>query len=106
MVATQSIAAELRAKGLTRLHRWSRGVDLACFSPDAPPPPEYAALPRPVLLYVGRVSVEKNIEAFLACDYRGTKVVVGDGAARTDMERAFPQAHFPGPPRGSGLDRK
>lgn len=103
MVATQSIAAELRAKGLTRLHRWSRGVDLACFSPDAPPPPEYAALPRPIMLYVGRVSVEKNIEAFLACDYPGTKVVVGEGPARKGLERRFPQAHFLGPRSGRAL---
>src|SRR3546814_6158829 len=54
------------------------------------------SLPRPVMLYVGRVSVEKNIEAFLACDYPGTKVVVGDGPARKGLERRFPQAHFLG----------
>lgn len=103
MVATQSIASELRAQGLSQLHRWSRGVDLSCFSPDAPPPPEYAALPRPILLYVGRVAVEKNIEAFLACDYPGTKVVVGDGPARKSLEKRFPLAHFLGKRSGRAL---
>ncbi len=81
MVATETIRAQLREQGLTQLTHWSRGVDLACFSPDAPPPGEYAGLPGPILLYVGRVAVEKNIEAFLACPYPGTKVVVGDGPA-------------------------
>lgn len=96
MVATHSIAAELRAQGLGRLHHWGRGVDLTCFSPDATPPGEFAALPRPIMAYVGRVSVEKNIEAFLACGYPGTKVVVGDGPARAVLEKRFPQAHFLG----------
>src|SRR3990167_312557 len=103
MVATQSIASELRTQGLTQLHRWSRGVDLACFLPDAPPPAEFAGLPRPIMLYVGRVSVEKNIEAFLDCDYPGTKVVVGDGPARRSLEKRFPQAHFLGLRSGRAL---
>ena len=103
MVATRSIADELRAQGLTQLHHWGRGVDLDCFSPDAPPPPEYAALPRPILLYAGRVSVEKNIEAFLECDYPGTRVVVGDGPARGVLEKRFPAAHFLGLRRGREL---
>lgn len=103
MVATRSIADELRAQGLGRLHHWSRGVDLACFAPDAPPPGEYAALPRPIMAYVGRVSVEKNIEAFLACNYPGTKVVVGDGPARAALEKRFPQAHFLGLRSGRDL---
>src|SRR3990167_3403841 len=96
MVATRSIADELRAQGLTQPHHWGRGVDLTCFSPDATPPGEYAALPRPIMAYVGRVSVEKNIEAFLTCANPGTKVVVGDGPARTALEKRFPQTHFLG----------
>jgi len=96
MVATESIRGELRAQGLEHLHHWSRGVDLDCFSPDAPPPPEYAEMAGPILLYVGRVAVEKNLEAFLNCDYPGTKVIVGDGPARADLERRFPDAHFLG----------
>lgn len=102
MVATQSIREELRAQGIGRLHHWGRGVDFTCFSPDAPPPPEYADLPRPIMLYVGRVAVEKNLEAFLACPYSGSKVVVGDGPARASLEARFPDAHFLG--RRSGRE--
>ena len=65
MVATESIRAELAAQSLANTHRWSRGVDLARFTSDAAPPPEFAALAKPIQLYVGRVAVEKNIEAFL-----------------------------------------
>ena len=103
MVATETIRACLREQGLTQLTHWSRGVDLACFSPDAPPPPEYARAEGPILLYVGRVAVEKNIEAFLACPYPGTKVVVGDGPARAALQAKFPQALFLGKKSGVEL---
>ena len=103
MVATETIRSELREQGLTKLHHWSRGVDLTCFSPDAPPPREYGGLEGPILLYVGRVAVEKNIEAFLACDYPGTKVVVGDGPARASLEAKFPDALFLGKRTGADL---
>lgn len=102
MVATETIRATLREQGLTRLSHWSRGVDLACFSPQAPPPQEYAGLEGPILLYVGRIAVEKNIEAFLACDYPGAKVVVGDGPARASLEARFPDALFLG--KKSGIE--
>jgi len=103
LVAAETIRAELRAHGLTRLHHWSRGVDLACFTPDAPPPPEFAALPRPIQLYVGRVAVEKNLEAFLGGRYPGSKVVVGDGPALAQLRARFPQAHFLGRKGGRAL---
>ncbi len=103
MVATETIRTELREQSLTKLHHWSRGVDLACFSPDAPTPPEYADLEGPILLYVGRVAVEKNIEAFLSCDYPGNKVVVGDGPARASLESKFPDALFLGKRTGTDL---
>ncbi|MFL0355205.1 glycosyltransferase family 4 protein [Erythrobacter sp. GH1-10] len=103
MVATETIRAQLREQGLTHLSHWSRGVDLASFSPAAPPPPEYAGLEGPILLYVGRVAVEKNIEAFLACDYPGSKVVVGDGPARAALEAKFPDALFLGKRTGQDL---
>ena len=103
MVATETIRAQLREHGLTQLTHWSRGVDLGCFSPDAPPPPEYAGIAGPILLYVGRVAVEKNIEAFLACPYPGTKVVVGDGPARASLQARFPEALFLGKRTGEAL---
>lgn len=103
MVSTQSIRAQLRAHGLVRLHHWSRGVDLDCFTPDAPPPPLFADLPRPIQLYVGRVAVEKNVEAFLENDYPGSRVVVGDGPALEELRSRFPGAHFLGRRSGRAL---
>ncbi|QFT76336.1 glycosyltransferase family 1 protein [Erythrobacter sp. THAF29] len=103
LVATETIRAELREHGLAQVAHWSRGVDLACFTPDAPPPPEYEGLKSPIMLFVGRVAVEKNIEAFLACDYPGSKVVVGDGPARESLEKQFPDALFLGKRTGREL---
>ena len=82
---------------------FGRGVDLANFSADSPPHAAYAALPRPIQLYVGRVAVEKNIEAFLATRHPGTRVVVGDGPARKPLERRFPDAIFLGALKGAAL---
>ncbi|HWI84892.1 MAG TPA: glycosyltransferase, partial [Sphingomonas sp.] len=65
MTATKMLADELASHGLPQTHRWSRGVDLDLFSPDAPRLAQMADLPRPIQLYVGRVAVEKNIGAFL-----------------------------------------
>ena len=103
LVATDSIAAQLRARGLGQVHRWSRGVDLSCFTPDAAPPAEFADLPRPIQLYVGRVAVEKNLEAFLDAAHPGSKVVVGDGPALADLQARYPAAHFLGRRSGSAL---
>ena len=103
MVATDSIAAELRTHGIEHLAHWGRGVDLAAFSPDARRPARYSGLPRPILLYVGRVAVEKNVEAFLSADVPGSKVVVGDGPARDELKERFPDAHFLGPKSGEEL---
>lgn len=102
LVATESIAEQLRAHGLNQLHHWSRGTDLTCFSPDAPPPPEFAGLERPIQLYVGRVAVEKNLDAFLSCQHPGSKVVVGDGPALATLRARYPETHFLG--RRSGRD--
>ncbi|WP_374407178.1 glycosyltransferase family 4 protein [Pelagerythrobacter sp.] len=103
LVATESIREELRGHGLTRLHHWSRGVDLACFHPAAPEPPEFAGLPRPIQLYVGRVAVEKNLEPFLGGTYPGSRVVVGDGPALASLAARFPDAHFLGRRSGAAL---
>lgn len=103
MVATETIRSQLRDQKLEQLVHWSRGVDLTCFSPNAPRPAEYDGLEGPILLYVGRVAVEKNIEAFLECDYPGTKVVVGDGPARASLEARFPEAKFMGKRMGEEL---
>ena len=60
-------------------------------------------LPRPIFLNVGRVAVEKNLEAFLQLDLPGSKVVIGDGPARADLAARHPDAHFLGMRRGADL---
>lgn len=103
MVSTPSVRAALREHGIEHSVPWSRGVDLDAFSPDAEPHPAFAALPRPIQLYVGRVAVEKNIEAFLASSHPGTRVVVGDGPARVSLEAKYPDAVFLGALSGAPL---
>ncbi|MQT11111.1 glycosyltransferase family 4 protein [Segnochrobactrum spirostomi] len=100
MVATDSLEADLASRGFRHLMRWSRGVDHKLFNPDYP---RVLDLPRPIFGYVGRVAVEKNIEAFLALDLPGSKVVVGGGPALEDMRRRFPDVHFTGPKVGEAL---
>ena len=101
MVATPSLEAELKARGFTApIRRWSRGVDLGTFRPR---PRADLGFPRPVLLYVGRVSAEKGIEEFLKLDTPGTKVVVGDGPIRAALERRYPAVKFLGYRKGDAL---
>ncbi len=92
--ATRSLREDLASRGFTKVRAWTRGVDLARFRPEPREP--WDGLRRPVFLYAGRVAVEKNIEAFLALDLPGTKVVVGDGPAREGLQKRFPSAHFTG----------
>lgn len=102
MVATQSLKEEMEQHGFTNLRIWSRGVDVDMFRPiaDATLP-----FPRPIWLYVGRVAIEKNVEAFLSLDLPGTKVVVGDGPARASLEARYPDVKFLGPKTGEDLVR-
>jgi glycosyltransferase involved in cell wall biosynthesis len=101
--ATATLAAELNEHGLTRTHHWPRGVDLSQFNPAVPPHPAFAELPRPILLNVGRVAVEKNIEAFLELDVPGNKVVVGGGPALERMRARYPDVLFLGSKHGAEL---
>lgn len=103
MASTRSMAEELAARGIGPIAMWGRGVDTALFHPDAASPALYADLPRPIHLYVGRVAVEKNIEAFLALPTAGSKVIVGDGPQREALQSAYPDAHFMGQQSGADL---
>ncbi|MBB4633514.1 glycosyltransferase family 4 protein [Sphingosinicella soli] len=103
LAATPSLRRQLSAQGIGPAVPFGRGVDLANFPAESPPHAAYGALPRPIQLYVGRVAVEKNIEAFLATRHPGTRVVVGDGPARKALERQFPDAIFLGALRGAAL---
>ena len=102
-VATGSLEEELRGRGFARLHRWGRGVDLGLFRPEGATLPELVGRPGPIMLHVGRVALEKNIEAFLTADVAGTKVVVGDGPALPALRQRFPDALFLGTLRGRRL---
>lgn len=98
MVTTPSMVEFLGSRGFTNLAPWARGVDTAAFHPDKRAAPEdvYAGLPRPIFVNVGRVAVEKNIEAFLELDLPGSKVIVGDGPQLEQLKKKYPQAHFLG----------
>jgi len=100
MVATESLKREMQAHGFTNLRIWSRGVDVNHFHPIEN---DHLPYERPVWLYVGRVAVEKNIEAFLKLDLPGTKLVVGDGPARAELEAHYPAARFLGALSGQAL---
>ncbi len=100
MVATKSIEDALVAKGFRNIRRWSRGVDTGLFHPRDKSFLDYT---RPVSMYVGRVAVEKNLEAFLKLDIPGTKVVVGDGPQMEEYRRRYPGGKFEGASHGEEL---
>ena len=93
MVATPSLMAELKARGFERIGMWTRGVDTNLFRPDRA---IELPFPRPIFVCVGRVAVEKNLEAFLSLDLPGTKMVVGTGPCEAELKRKFPDAKFMG----------
>jgi hypothetical protein len=100
LVATPAIRELLEARGFSNLADWSRGVDIDLFVPGTQ---RFLELPRPVFLYVGRVAVEKNLPAFLSLELPGTKVVVGDGPQRAELERRYPGVVFAGMRGGRDL---
>ncbi|RFA26811.1 alpha-mannosyltransferase [Alkalilimnicola ehrlichii] len=100
LVATESLRQELTERGFRNLSLWSRGVDSTLFRPRDK---HYLDLPRPIAMYVGRVAVEKNIEAFLKLELPGSKVVVGDGPDLARLKQAYPDAHFVGYQSGERL---
>lgn len=102
MVATNTLKRDLAAHGFKNLRLWSRGVDIEKFHPIADARLPYEG---PIWISVGRVAVEKNIEAFLSLDIPGTKVVVGDGPARAALALKYPQAKFLGNLGGEALTR-
>ena len=96
-VSSNSLRTQLTSKRFEHLHQWQRGVNLELFRPvDGPLPAELAGLPRPIMAYMGRVAVEKNIESFLKLDVPGTKLVIGNGPARAALSERHPRALFIG----------
>ncbi len=102
MVATPSLQRDLTRRGFRNILPWTRGVDTKLFSPRAD---RVFGRESPVFLYVGRVSIEKNIEAFLAADLPGIKAVVGDGPHMTALAERFPEVRFLGRRSGEDLAR-
>lgn len=100
MVATPALKKELEGRGFANIALWTRGVDTAVFKPG---PKDFLDAPRPIFLSMGRVAVEKNLEAFLSLDLPGTKVVVGDGPAKEELSRKYPQVRFAGFRQGAEL---
>ncbi len=99
MVATRSLANELEERGFQRILPWTRAADTALFRPR----PVRLFGDGPVFLYVGRVAVEKNLEAFLALDLPGRKVVVGHGPQLAELQTLFPEVLFTGRKHGEDL---
>ena len=100
MVATPSLRQELSERGFKRLGFWGRGVDTTLFHPENPVTLD---LPRPIFMTMGRVAVEKNLDAFLSLDLPGTKVVVGDGPQKAQLAKKYPDAVFLGEKKGADL---
>ncbi|HOP19564.1 MAG TPA: glycosyltransferase family 1 protein, partial [Amphiplicatus sp.] len=103
MVATPGLMDELKERGFTKMKLWARGVDLEAFRPGDRA--DFDKYPRPIFLYVGRLAVEKSIEDFLALDLPGTKLIVGEGPQRAELEQKYKSAVYVGPKFGEELTK-
>ncbi|MEM6665749.1 MAG: glycosyltransferase family 1 protein [Pseudomonadota bacterium] len=102
MVTNESLRSELSHWGFDNIQLWSRAVDCKLFRPmDV----DIFNLRRPIFTYVGRVSVEKNLDAFLSLDLPGTKVIVGKGPQQATLEKRYPDVHFTGALEGEDLSK-
>lgn len=93
MVGTPHQRKILQDRNFNNLSLWTRGVDTETFKPRDK---QFLSYPRPIWVYVGRVAVEKNIEAFLSLDLPGTKVVIGNGPALEELQQQYPDVKFEG----------
>lgn len=103
MVNTPSMRRQLTEENFDNLVAWGRGVDTDLFRPDGLFNSQMFALPRPLLLNVGRVSIEKNLPAFYEVDVVGTKVQVGAGPMLANYRERYPDVVFLGTKVGSEL---
>jgi glycosyltransferase involved in cell wall biosynthesis len=97
MVPTEGMQAILRGHRFTQLRPWSHGVDLRLFAPQpqARSHPDFD-LPRPLWLHVGRLSYEKNLDAFLSLNLPGSKLVYGQGPLQDTLRQKYPHVHWRG----------
>lgn len=112
LVATQTLHRHLEGVGFNNLMQWNRGVDTRQFYPlsDAEHEafaeaylPKGKEHPRPFSVYVGRVSQEKNLDAFMQLDVPGTKIVVGMGPYLEELKVKYPNVVFAGLKQGDDL---
>jgi len=101
LAPTPSVVADLTSKGFAHVVPWTRGVDMSRFRPAAKT--KFLNLPGPYMVCVGRVAVEKNVEAFLKLDVPGSKIVVGAGPQLVELQARYPQAYFVGQQSGDEL---
>lgn len=93
MVSTRTVREQLAERGFRNLVTWQRGVDTELFKPRDK---SFLDLPRPIAAYVGRIAVEKNIDAFLTMQWSGTKLVIGDGPELPRLKAQYPNAVYAG----------
>lgn len=98
MVPTRDVLNMLAQRGFHNLRQWTHGVDtqLFPFEPVTKTCTITGSLAHPVSLYVGRVSYEKNIEAFLQMNMPGTKVVCGVGPLEEGLKARYPHVRWLG----------
>jgi len=101
-VATPSVRNILYDCGFQNIIPWTRGIDVKTFYPHEKSALDYE---RPIQLYVGRVAIEKNLEAFLKLDTLGSKLIVGEGPAMNHLRNKYPKVHFLGKKTGDELTR-
>ena len=93
MAPTPVVLKDLADYGITNGVLWTRGVDLDIFTAQRS---NVLNTAHPIFLYVGRVAVEKNVEAFLELDLPGSKWVVGEGPALAGLKAKYPNASYLG----------
>jgi len=102
MVPTESQRKKLESRKFSHVTIWARGVDTEVFRPYES---ERAKRTGPIFIYVGRVAIEKNLDAFLASDLPGIKMVVGDGPDLSRLQQRYPDVEFTGYKYGEELAR-
>ena len=102
LTTTQTMVDDLRRRGFRGYIRpWTRGVDRDVFKSSLR---KEKLIGRPILLSVGRISEEKGLDDFCELDYPGaSKIVVGDGPYRAELERRYPDVKFVGTKKGKDL---
>lgn len=100
LVRTKTQKTLMKARGFTHLKVWPGAVDTQVFRPRGK---EALCLPRPIAMYMGRVAIEKGLDAFLGLELPGSQVVIGGGPDLARLRQSYPEAHFLGPKFGEEL---